>query len=43
MDVSEGLDGGTGTAQSRERADKAKRLVFGQKAPATNAAPARRP
>jgi hypothetical protein len=43
MDVSEGLDGGTGTAQSRERADKAKRLVFGQKAPATNAAFAKRP
>src|ERR1043166_1246167 len=34
MDISDGLDGGTGTAQSRERADKAKRLVFGQKAPA---------
>ena len=43
MDVSDGLDGGTGTAQSRERAEKAKRLVFGQKAPATNAAPAKRP
>jgi hypothetical protein len=43
MDISDGLDGGTGTAQSRERADKAKRLVFGQKAPATNAAPAKRP
>jgi hypothetical protein len=43
MDVSDSLDGGTGTAQSRERADRAKRLVFGQKSPATNAAPARRP
>jgi len=43
MDVSDGLDGGTGTAQSRERAEKAKRMVFGQKAPATNAAPAKRP
>ena len=43
MDVSEGLDGGTGTAQSRDRAEKAKRMVFGQKPPATNAAPAKRP
>ena len=45
MDISEGLDGGTGTAQSRDRADKAKRMVFGQKAPApaTNAASAKRP
>ena len=43
MDVSDALDGGTGTAQSRERAEKAKRMVFGQKAPATNVAPAKRP